>query len=123
MIALIWRPSGSHSQTESMLSLSSKTMEVICGYAVEKMIKTYLNVVNPDDIIRDYGGDTLRVYGCFLAHLSNLNHGIPMVLMVYLDSYVVLMLLLFNQNDELEVTDGNPSREESEDSTYLHNEG
>ncbi len=39
----------------------------ICGYAVEKMSKSMFNVVNPDDIIKHYGADTLRLYEMFLG--------------------------------------------------------
>lgn len=39
----------------------------VCGWAVEKMSKSMYNVVNPDDIIRDYGADTLRLYEMFLG--------------------------------------------------------
>ena len=35
--------------------------EYICGYAVEKMSKSMFNVVNPDNICKDYGADTLRL--------------------------------------------------------------
>ena len=42
----------------------------ICGSAVEKMSKSYLNVVNPDDIIEQYGADTLRVYEMFLGPIE-----------------------------------------------------
>lgn len=42
----------------------------LCGYAVEKMSKSYLNVVNPDDIIEQYGADTLRVYEMFLGPIE-----------------------------------------------------
>lgn len=41
-----------------------------CGWAVEKMSKTYLNVVNPDDIVERYGADTLRMYEMFLGPLE-----------------------------------------------------
>ena len=39
----------------------------VCGWAIEKMSKSMFNVVNPDDIIRDYGADTLRLYEMFLG--------------------------------------------------------
>jgi leucyl-tRNA synthetase len=39
----------------------------ICGWAIEKMSKSMFNVVNPDDIIKDYGADTLRLYEMFLG--------------------------------------------------------
>ena len=41
-----------------------------CGWAVEKMSKSYHNVVNPDDIIEKYGADTLRLYEMFLGPLE-----------------------------------------------------
>ncbi|NOQ23986.1 MAG: leucine--tRNA ligase [Bacteroidales bacterium] len=41
-----------------------------CGYAVEKMSKSLYNVVNPDDIIEQYGADTLRMYEMFLGPLE-----------------------------------------------------
>lgn len=42
----------------------------ICGSAIEKMSKSYFNVVNPDDIIETYGADTLRMYEMFLGPLE-----------------------------------------------------
>lgn len=42
----------------------------ICGAAIEKMSKSYFNVVNPDDIIETYGADTLRMYEMFLGPLE-----------------------------------------------------
>ncbi|MFN7330125.1 MAG: class I tRNA ligase family protein, partial [Bacteroidota bacterium] len=42
----------------------------ICGSATEKMSKSYFNVVNPDDIIDNYGADTLRMYEMFLGPLE-----------------------------------------------------
>lgn len=42
----------------------------LCGAAIEKMSKSYFNVVNPDDIIENYGADTLRMYEMFLGPLE-----------------------------------------------------
>lgn len=42
----------------------------ITGSAIEKMSKSYFNVVNPDDIIENYGADTLRMYEMFLGPLE-----------------------------------------------------
>ena len=39
----------------------------VCGFATEKMSKSMYNVVNPDDIVNDYGADTLRLYEMFLG--------------------------------------------------------
>ncbi len=41
-----------------------------CGYAVEKMSKSLYNVVNPDQVIEDYGADTLRMYEMFLGPIE-----------------------------------------------------
>ncbi|TVQ09564.1 MAG: leucine--tRNA ligase [Bacteroidetes bacterium] len=42
----------------------------ICGWEVEKMSKSFHNVVNPDDLIQRYGADTLRLYEMFLGPLE-----------------------------------------------------
>ena len=42
----------------------------LCGHEVEKMSKSKYNVVNPDDIIEQYGADTLRMYEMFLGPLE-----------------------------------------------------
>ena len=39
----------------------------VCGWATEKMSKSMFNVVNPDDIVSQYGADTLRLYEMFLG--------------------------------------------------------
>ncbi len=39
----------------------------ICGTLLEKMSKRYYNVVNPDDIVAQYGADTFRMYEMFLG--------------------------------------------------------
>lgn len=42
----------------------------ICGTQVEKMSKRLYNVVNPDDIVAQYGADTFRMYEMFLGPLE-----------------------------------------------------
>lgn len=42
----------------------------LVGREVEKMSKSKYNVVNPDDICKDYGADTLRLYEMFLGPLE-----------------------------------------------------
>lgn len=39
----------------------------VCGWEIEKMSKSKYNVVNPDDLILQYGADTLRMYEMFLG--------------------------------------------------------
>ncbi|MDR0681096.1 MAG: leucine--tRNA ligase [Dysgonamonadaceae bacterium] len=55
-------------------SASTETEETkgkyICGWAVEKMSKSMFNVVNPDNIVENFGADTLRLYEMFLGPLE-----------------------------------------------------
>jgi leucyl-tRNA synthetase len=39
-------------------------------YQIEKMGKSKLNVVNPDDVVRDYGADSMRLYELFMGPLE-----------------------------------------------------
>jgi leucyl-tRNA synthetase len=41
-----------------------------CGSEVEKMSKSLHNVINPDELIENYGADTLRLYEMFLGPLE-----------------------------------------------------
>lgn len=42
----------------------------VCGHDVEKMSKSKFNVENPDDLVEEYGADTLRCYEMFLGPLE-----------------------------------------------------
>lgn len=82
-----------------------------CGWAVEKMSKSYYNVVNPDDIIEHYGADTLRLYEMFLGPLeqskpwdTNGIDGVHRFLKKYLG--------LFYDGDTFAVDDEQPSAAE-----------
>lgn len=44
--------------------------DYICGSEVEKMSKRWYNVVNPDDMVEQYGADALRLYEMFLGPLE-----------------------------------------------------
>ena len=44
--------------------------KLICFHQVEKMGKRYHNVVNPDEMCKQYGADTLRMYEMFLGPLE-----------------------------------------------------
>lgn len=56
--------------SEGNPTIDSAKGKYICGSAIEKMSKSYFNVVNPDDIITNYGADTLRMYEMFLGPLE-----------------------------------------------------
>lgn len=59
-----WRPEYAHSE------FILEDGKYICGAEVEKMSKSKYNVVNPDDIISQYGSDTFRMYEMFLGPLD-----------------------------------------------------
>ncbi len=83
----------------------------ICGYAIEKMSKSMFNVVNPDNIIEQYGADTLRLYEMFLGPIEqskpwNTNgiEGVHKFLRKYWG--------LFYKNDKFAVSDAQPNEDE-----------
>ncbi len=59
-----WKPDFANAEFEL------ESDQYICGSAIEKMSKSKYNVVNPDDIIEDYGADTLRMYEMFLGPIE-----------------------------------------------------
>jgi len=60
-----WRPD--YATAEFICNANGK---YIVGHEVEKMSKSYYNVVNPDEICQEYGADTLRLYEMFLGPLE-----------------------------------------------------
>lgn len=83
----------------------------ICGWAVEKMSKSMFNVVNPDDIIEQFGADTLRLYEMFLgpleAHKPWDTQGIDGVY-----KFLRKFWRLFQNGEEFSVSDEAPTKEE-----------
>lgn len=79
-----------------------------CGYAVEKMSKSMFNVVNPDDIVENYGADTLRLYEMFLGPLEQSKpwdtKGIDGVA-----RFLKKLWTLFYKKEELLIDDSKPS--------------
>jgi len=51
--------------------LKLRNQGLILGEDGQKMSKSRGNVVNPDDIVRDYGADTLRLYEMFMGPLED----------------------------------------------------
>jgi leucyl-tRNA synthetase len=80
----------------------------VCGYAVEKMSKSMFNVVNPDDIVEQYGADTLRLYEMFLGPLEQSKpwdtNGIDGV-----NRFIKKMWGLYYKGDNLLVDDSKPT--------------
>ena len=59
-----WRPEYADAEFEL------EDGKYVCGWAIEQMSKSMYNVVNPDQIVRDFGADTLRMYEMFLGPLE-----------------------------------------------------
>lgn len=83
----------------------------ICGWEIEKMSKSKYNVVNPDDLIEQYGADTLRMYEMFLGPVEaskpwNTN-GIDGVF-----KFLRKFWKLFHEGDSFLVSDEEPTKGE-----------
>ncbi len=59
-----WRPEYAHAY------FHLEDGKYICGAEIEKMSKSKYNVVNPDDIVAQYGADTFRMYEMFLGPID-----------------------------------------------------
>ncbi|MGI4883375.1 MAG: leucine--tRNA ligase [Janthinobacterium lividum] len=42
----------------------------VCGWEIEKMSKNRFNIASPDDLVKQYGADALRLYEMFLGPLE-----------------------------------------------------
>ena len=82
----------------------------ICGWAIEKMSKSMFNVVNPDNIVENYGADTLRLYEMFLGPVEANKpwdtNGIDGV-----NRFLKRLWSLFYKGDTMQLTDEKPSAE------------
>lgn len=65
-----WKPDFANAEFILEKDASSSTQVYICGAAIEKMSKSYFNVVNPDEVVEKYGADTFRMYEMFLGPLE-----------------------------------------------------
>ncbi len=86
--------------------------EYICGWEIEKMSKSFHNVVNPDDLIEKYGADTLRIYEMFLGPIEQAKpwdtNGIEGVFRFIRK----LWNLFFNDQDKVEISGEEPNKKE-----------
>jgi len=60
-----WRPEYSNAEF-----IYNNEGEYLCGHEVEKMSKSKYNVQTPDNLVEDFGADTLRLYEMFLGPLE-----------------------------------------------------
>ena len=83
----------------------------IVGREVEKMSKRWFNVVNPDDICKEYGADALRLFEMFLGPLEQSKpwktSGISGVY-----SFLKKLWKLYHNGDTFKVVDVAPTKDE-----------
>jgi leucyl-tRNA synthetase len=84
----------------------------ICGSAIEKMSKSYFNVVNPDQIIDNYGADTLRMYEMFLGPLEASKPWSTQGIDGVFKFLRKVWNLIHDQSGNLKVSEAEPTREE-----------
>ncbi len=89
----------------------SDNNDFICDREVEKMSKSYLNVINPDNIVEEYGADTLRLYEMFLGPIEQSKpwdtNGIDGV-----HKFLKKLWRLFFRNNEFLLSDDDPTEKE-----------
>ncbi len=82
-----------------------------CSHAFEKMSKRYFNVVNPDDMVSQYGADCFRMYEMFLGPIEQgkpwNTEGISGV-----QTFMKRFWSLFYSMDGYIVTDDAPTKDE-----------
>tara|TARA_B100000959_G_C14985237_1_gene625259 strand:+ start:1016 stop:3712 length:2697 start_codon:yes stop_codon:yes gene_type:complete len=85
--------------------------EYLCGFETEKMSKSKSNVVNPDNIIENFGADTLRMYEMFLGPIEQSKpwntNGIEGVY-----KFLNKLWSLFHRGDKIVISDKRPNKEE-----------
>jgi len=85
--------------------------EYLCGFETEKMSKSKSNVVNPDNIIENFGADTLRMYEMFLGPIEQSKpwntNGIEGVY-----KFLNKLWSLFHRGDKIVISDKRPDKEE-----------
>lgn len=83
----------------------------IVGREVEKMSKSYYNVVTPDDICNEYGADTLRLYEMFLGPLEQAKPWNTAGISGVFGFLKKLWRLYFDENNGLIVNNDEPTKD------------
>ncbi|MDG4715971.1 leucine--tRNA ligase [Winogradskyella marincola] len=95
---------------ENATFLTEKNEKFVVSREVEKMSKSKYNVVNPDDIVADYGADSLRLYEMFLGPLEQYKPwntaGITGV-----HGFLKKLWKLYNDDNGSKVTDAEPTKD------------
>ncbi|RFS14854.1 leucine--tRNA ligase [Emticicia sp. C21] len=102
----IWRPDLASAQ------FILEDDKYVCGSQVEKMSKRLYNVVNPDDIVEEYGADTFRLYEMFLGPLTESKPWDTRGIEGTHRFIRKLWRLFYDQNGKYIVTDAEPTKAE-----------
>ncbi|MCX8489564.1 MAG: class I tRNA ligase family protein [Cyclobacteriaceae bacterium] len=84
----------------------------VCGSAIEKMSKSLLNVENPDEVVNNYGADTLRMYEMFLGPLEASKPWSTQGIDGVFKFLRKVWNLIHDQSGNLRVSEVEPTREE-----------
>ena len=117
-----WRPeykdaifqcgSGVYHQGNFKAKESEPGSHLVTVSEVGKMSKRYFNVVNPDDVVDQYGADCFRMYEMFLGPIEQSKpwdtNGIDGVIKFLRRFWG----LFFNQEGQLDISDAAPSKDE-----------
>lgn len=96
---------------ENFKFISDYPDKIKCHREVEKMSKSKMNVINPDDLIDQYGADTFRLYEMFLGpieqHKPFITNGITGT-----HNFLKKVWKLFHLNNSFSVSNEPPTTEE-----------
>lgn len=91
---------------------SSTEYSFLTKSVVEKMSKSKYNVVNPDQIVNDYGADTLRMYEMFLGPLEASKPWSTQGIDGVFKFLRRVWNLMHDTNGNFKISDAEPTREE-----------
>ena len=101
-----WRP-----EFKEALFLSMVKDEYSCGHEVEKMSKSKYNVQTPDELVENFGADTLRMYEMFLGPLEQSKPWDTKGINGVHNFLRKLWRLFHDKNNEVSLDMGDPSKD------------
>ena len=81
----------------------------ICGHEIEKMSKSKWNVQSPDDLVKKFGADTLRMYEMFLGPIEQAKPWDTKGINGVHNFLRKLWRLFHNSENEVSLSEGEPS--------------
>ncbi len=97
---------------EAIYFINEDDGSFICHREPEKMSKSKYNVVNPDNVIAEYGADCFRMYEMFLGPVEASKPWDTKGINGVSNFLRKVWRLFYDEKDNWKVTDGNPASEE-----------